>query len=311
MKNFIRASAMLASAALLQACAAAPAKRSAEAPAKVYSRSVASIGLNQIQGSSCPKTMKSHEFYAKSDWKELVGVANACVKAERWSHVESFGELLSIREPRAPWGAYYWALAAEQRNDPARALWMIELAIKKAPEAGILHFQKGRLLWKESSYSPAMEALLKAVQLDGTLSEAHVFLGQIYFRDQEYAKATQHFYTALQSRPSDAIALSGLAESRLQAGDTTGAIDAMKRAGQAYPDRYEFALREAYIFESILGDKVQALQAYRNAMGIISSKKIKGATFVNVEKKIAELEKVTRQPSNIAEKKAPAPEVKR
>ncbi|HEX4922669.1 MAG TPA: tetratricopeptide repeat protein [Bdellovibrionales bacterium] len=313
MKNILRAAAIISAVSLLQACATAPAdKKTAQAPAKVYSRSVASMGLNQVQASSCPKTMKSQEFYAKSDWKELIGLANACVKGERWAHVEAFAEMLSIRDPKAPWGAYYWALAAEYRNDMARALWMIELAVKKAPDVGILHFQKGRLLWKEDSHSPAMEALVKAVQLDGSLTEAHVFLGQIYFRDQEYAKSTQHFYTALQSRPSDPIALSGLAESRLQAGDTSGAIEAMKRASLAYPDRYEFPLREAYIFETVLGDKVQALQAYKTAMGIISSKRIKGATVSTVEKKIAELEKVTRQPTSaVADKKAPVPEVKR
>jgi Flp pilus assembly protein TadD len=188
---------------------------------------------------------------------------------------------------------------------------MIDLALKKAPDLGILHFEKGRLLWKDGSFGVAMEELLKAVQLDGSLSEAHVFLGQIYFRDQDYAKATQHFYTVLKSRPSDPIALSGLAESRLQAGDTNGALEAIKRAVSAYPERIEFALREAYIFETVLGDKVQALESYRSALTVISNKRIKGAVAANVERKVSELEKLTRQPSAVAERAPKKPEVKR
>ncbi|MEQ1879109.1 MAG: tetratricopeptide repeat protein [Bdellovibrionia bacterium] len=284
-----------------------------EVPVKAYAQSVTSVGLSYIQASQCPKALKTAEGYAKTDWKELVAIANGCVKAERWGHVDDLAELLSTREPRAPWGAYYWALVAEARHDTARAIWMIDLALKKAPEAGVLHFEKGRLLWKDESFTSAMESLLKAVQLDGSLSEAHVFLGQIYFRDQDYGKATQHFYAVLKARPTDPIALSGLAESRLQAGDTNGALEAIKRAVSAYPDKIEFALREAYIFETIVGDKVQALEAYRSAMNVISSKRIKGAVASNVEKKISELEKLTRQPSSVAER-APAPkkpEVKR
>jgi len=283
----------------------------AEPQAKTYTQSISSVGLAYVQASQCPKSLKSADALAKADWKELVSMANGCVKAERWSHVDDLAEVLSTREPRAPWGAYYWALVAEARHDHSRAVWMIDLALKKAPEAGVLHFEKGRLLWKDGSFTPAMESLLKAVQLDGSLSEAHVFLGQIYFRDQDYAKATQHFYTVLKSRPTDPIALSGLAESRLQAGDTNGALEAIKRAVSAYPDRIEFALREAYIFETIVGDKVQALEAYRGAKNVISSKRIKGAVAANVEKKISELEKLTRQPSAVAETTPKKPEVKR
>jgi tetratricopeptide (TPR) repeat protein len=296
----------------ISGCGSAPVKPSnTEAQAKIYSRSVASIGLPFVQAGQCPKTQKPMESFAKSDWKELVEIANGCVKAAKWSQVDILADTLSQREPKAPWGAYYWALSAEQKGDQARAFWMIDLALKKAPDLGILYFERGRLLWKENSFGPAMEALLKAVQLDGNLSEAHVFLGQIYFRDQDYSKATQHFYIVLKSRPTDPIALSGLAESRLQAGDTNGAIEAIKRAVSAYPDRIEFALREAYIFETVVGDKTQALQAYRSARGVAISKKIKGSVALNIEKKIAELEKSARQPGAIAESVPKKTEVKR
>jgi tetratricopeptide (TPR) repeat protein len=291
-------------------CSSAPVQKTATESEKVYSRSVSSVGLAYVQATSCPKAIKP-DAYTRTDWKELVGIANACVKSDRWSHVEILAEMISVREPKAPWGAYYWAIAAEHKHDQARALWMIDLALKKAPDLGILHFQKGRLLWGDKLYNQAMEELLKAVQADGNLSEAHVFLGQIYFRDQEYAKATQHFYTVLKARPNDPIALSGLAESRLQSGDTMGAIEAIKRAVSAYPDRIEFAMREAYIFETVVGDKAQALQAYRNAMNVISNKRIRGPIAITVEKKISELEKLTRQPSTVAERKGSLPEVKK
>lgn len=303
---------------LLTACSTTPAKKkeaAVEQVVKPYTQSVSSIGLAYVQASQCPKALKSSEGYAKTDMKELVSMANGCVKAERWGHVETLAEIIAVKDSRAPWGAYYWALAAEFRHETSRAFWMIDLALKKAPDVGILHFEKGRLLWKDGVYAGAMESLTKAVQLDGSLSEAHVFLGQIYFRDQDYARATQHFYAVLKARPTDPIALSGLAESRLQAGDTNGAIEAIKRAVSAYPDRVEFALREAYIFESVVGDKLQALEAYRSVRNVMSSRRIKGAIASNVEKKIAELEKMTRQPSAIAEndskKPGKKPEVKR
>jgi tetratricopeptide (TPR) repeat protein len=296
---------------LTAGCGTSPVKTTSNDAPKNYSRTVSSVAVEHVQASQCPKTPKAVESYAKTDWKEMIQIANACVKAQKWAQVETLAEALSQAEPKAPWGAYYWALSADQRGDTARALWMTDLALKKAPDLGMLYFEKGRLLWSEKSYGPAMEALLKAVQLDGSLSEAHVFLGQIYFRDQDYTKATQHFYTVLQSRPNDPIALSGLAESRLQAGDTNGALEAIKRAVSAFPDKVEFSLREAYIFETVVGDKLQALQAYRVAKGVLTNKKMRGPAVLNVDKKIAELEKTTRQPSNVAEGNNKKPEVKR
>src|SRR5690606_412785 len=144
--------------------------------------------------------------YSKKTWKELVNEANACVRAEKWSHVEEIASELARKDTNSPWGPYYLGLSAEKDGNLDRALWMAELTIKRSPGLALAHFQKGRILWKKEVFNESLDSLHQALQLDPNLIDTHLFLGQIFFRDQNFAKAARHFQAVLKVRPRDPTA---------------------------------------------------------------------------------------------------------
>lgn len=241
---------------LMSACASAPQKKVVvEAPKykeKSMSRSLAEVPL-----SACDKSS-----WDKKERDELIGIASSCARSNQWNRVEQVGQFLSETDSLVPWGPYFLSLSASQAKDNERALWMIELALKKAPETGLLHYQKGRILWDMARYGEGMNEILGAVRVDGSLKEGHLFLGQVYFRDQEYDKAARHFHMVLDVEPNNAIALSGIAECLLQVGDVRGALDVLARASRAHPEQIDFKLRAAQVYEGVVKDPGQALAMY-------------------------------------------------
>ncbi len=249
----------------------------------------------------CPKDLSK---ISGEKWKSVVATANACVKAAQWKSVEQIGNDLSKREPNSPWGMYYLALAAEAQGAPDRALWMLELALKKSPDAGILYYQKGRVLWSQSEFKSAMTEMQSAIRLDASLTEAHLFLGQVYYRDQDFDSAANHFYQVLSVRSVDSIALSGLAECRLHKGDSQGAMEILKRAVRAHPQELNFQVREAQVFESYLNLPSEALAIYQDIKKALERTKKPVQLAVDVNEKIRNLTAATRIPAAVAQPKA-------
>ena len=119
---------------LLSACASTPEKGSKVSPLgetkASYSEKTVAVNLGSFKPSSnCPKDTKFNGM----DWRKMVSLANACVKAKDWRKVELLGSELGISAHLTPWGPYFLSLAAESRKDYPRAVWMLELALKKAP----------------------------------------------------------------------------------------------------------------------------------------------------------------------------------
>src|SRR5262249_20898302 len=102
----------------------------------------------------------------------------------------------------------------------------------------------------KKDYKSSVESFEKAVAFDDTNLPAHLFLGQVYFRDQDFSKASKHFYSVLKSVPRDPIALSGLAESQLHENNPQGALDAYTRLAEAFPHDGQYLSRMGEIYES-------------------------------------------------------------
>lgn len=284
---------------LLTACSTAPsAAPVVQTVAKSKTVPVMAVSLERVNSSDCTQTANLDT----RNWKSLLAKGNACVKAQAWEKLEQIGNGLITKEPFQPWGSYFLSLAAEGQGNMARSMWMIDLSLKKNSDYGILYFQKGRLLWNQKIYSGALEQFIKSVALDENLTDAHLFLGQIFFRDQEYAKASEQFFMVLKSRPGDAMALSGLGESRLQKGDNVGALEIFQRAIHAHPEKVEFRLRQAFIYESILNEKETALGLYIDIKQYMKRNNIKTVAALDVDRKITELESVRRAPSSLGVK---------
>ncbi len=286
-----------ASALALSGCSSGPAKKAEAAPISerpVVKIPVVSMDVSQASQTLCPKIGAD---LSKKKLKELIQMGNSCMRNEEFARLEEVGNATNRKEPFQPWGSFFLSVAAEARQELPRAKWMIELALKKNPSYGILHFQKGRLAWADKQYAESLQLVKKAVSMDPGLIEGHLFLGQVYFRDQEFELASEHFYTVLKAKPSDVNALSGLAESRRYRGDFRGAMEVLNRAIGAHPDVVEFQWRQAQIYEMNLNDKVNALNAYINLKRRLVRNPSRVISLTEVEGKIQQIEKQQRTPA--------------
>jgi tetratricopeptide (TPR) repeat protein len=262
--------------------------------AKAVKVPVVSLDMDQVSLSLCPKT---NGDYTKKPWKGLVSMASSCVRNQSWDRLDEIGHALLEREPFQPWGGYFLSLAAEGKGEFAKARWYIDLALKKNSSYGILFYQNGRLLWQEKLYGEAVSEVSKAVKMDSTLNDAHLFLAEVHFRDQEYDKASEFFYNVLKAKPTHAVALMGLAESRLQRGDHVGALEIFQRGASYHTDRVDFLIRQAFVYETFMNDKVNALNLYIKARKKLASDSGKSQKLSEVELKIQSLEGKSRTPA--------------
>lgn len=243
--------------------------------------------------SECPASDRS---WRRERLSQVINHANNCALLKRWDRVEVFGEHLAQSDPWAPWGAYYLSLAAQGRGELVRALWMADLSLKKSPATALFHYQKARVHWELKEYDAAIDKLREALSHDSKLTDAHLLLGQVYFRDKEYRRATQHFNQVLAVESNNSLAMVGLAEIRLAQGAASEAVALYVSAINLQPRNLDYRFRVAYIYEVIQNDLESALSAYRRIDSFVRENRIPAASFpVNLKEKIEFLESSVSQ----------------
>jgi len=302
----IRLSAFVTFSVLVAACASGPQKKTetvdaeAEKRSQIYMANLEVEPLGETGSGTCAvpswalKPAPARGSGPSKEWPRLVAHANACVKAKIWRNVEILGYALGRADIDSPWGAYFLSLAAEASGDRARALWMIDLAQKKAGgRSGLFMYQKGRILFELGETAQAMELVGRAVQLEKRLTEGHLFLARIYHRDLELERAAKHYQAVLGADGKNFVALAGLAEVKLAqgAGDEAAALYAKLVAAQ--PSGLQNWLRLAYIQETVQKNPAEALNTYRNLKSSIEKGQIKDRPEFDLAARIKALEEST------------------
>jgi tetratricopeptide (TPR) repeat protein len=226
--------------------------------------------------------------------------ANGCINKSQWTMVENIGEKISEIEPDAPWGAYYLSIASENKGHTERAMWMIDLALKKASNIGVLRYQKGRILWKQQFYKESIAEMEKAIDLDKNIKDAHLFLGQVDLRELDFKKAQGHFMTVLLSEPRNEAALLGLASCYIELENTKEAISVIDRGIANFPRALDFRLQEVYVYENLVKEMNVALAKYKQLQSLISKRKIDGTLPFDIVAKIQVLEEATQKTRQLA-----------
>lgn len=291
-------------AALITACSSAPVTMTGKkVDTALIHRKYASQISTAFEGDrrveNCP-TQKVLE--ADKNWRSIMAKANGCINKSQWSMVELAGERLSQVEPDAPWGAYYLSVAAENRGHIERALWMIDLALKKATNVGVLRYQRGRILWKQEFFKEAIAEMQKAIDLDKNIKDAHLFLGQVYLRELDFKKAQMHFEAVLLLEARNQQALFGLANCHIEQDKTQEAISVIERGISNFPRVLDFRLQEVYVYENLIKDANITLAKYKQLQNLMSSKKVDGTLPFNIQEKIKVLEDVTQKTRQLASK---------
>jgi tetratricopeptide (TPR) repeat protein len=191
-----------------------------------------------------------------------------------------------------------------------RALWMVELALKKTPNEGLILYQKARLLYARGEFGPAVKGFEEALKTRSDLLGARLVLGQIYYRDQEFDKAKGHFKAALELDSDLVQVWAGLAECELEDGNGEAALVALEKAIDLDPKNLDHRLREAHVYEKVIQDPKQALSSYQKIQGLGQKVKMSQNVTNMLNEKIKQLKDqlAKAKPGEQVSKRSPAKE---
>lgn len=272
---------------ILSSCASKDLSKTLKSKAYVDYISYQNLKNQKREGSlRCPKYKK---LYKNRNWKKIILMANDCVERAEWANLQKLSYFMAQKFPYSPWGMYYLSLYSENKKDFENSLWMVDGALKKAPNLAMFSYQKGRILWKLKQAQRAVVEFNKAIELDSMISPAHNFLGQIYIKEQKYKKAISHFKISLEERRYSRFALKGLGEAYFNLNQYEESLKYLSRAMSFFPFDLRIRIRQAYIYEKIKGETKKALLIYEKIKFLQTKGKIKKNKDFDVSLKIESL----------------------
>ncbi len=255
---------------------------------------------NGVSEDDCPVGAHSwrHDGLA-----QLLNEGNACEQFNKNARLEQIGDVLAQRFSTKPWGAFYLSLAAYDRHDYPRSLWMISLALEKAPSFGMLHYQKGRVFLAMKDLASANGEFRTAVNDEPDLTEARMYLARVDIREQKYSDAADELQKVVVLEPGSATTWANLGETDIVLQKTNRAVDAYEHAVNSDPQSIGYRLRLASLYEQVKNYPA-ALSAYQRAADLARSSRIPAEDHdIDINAKISALEKIT-QVADTAKSKA-------
>ncbi len=308
MKNLV----LMGSAALLAtACATGgggggSTDKVAAEKSRAYFDSMSYVLAGTAGGTCAPPTASQKAAMSSVDgpskeWRDLLQKASACVGDKNWKTLDQVAETMARTDINAPWGAYFLSVSAEGQGDFQRALWMVELAQKKAGNAvGLFTYQHGRIMLGLKDTTRAMNDVKKAVSLEPRLTMGHMFLAQIHQRDLEWDQAGEHFAAVLAGDDRNVTALAGLADVRFNQGKFVDAADLYSKAISWNSSHLEWWMRLGSLYETQLKNPELALNTYKGLKTSLDKGTLKTRPSIDVNAKIKTLEdsmNAARQPA--------------
>jgi tetratricopeptide (TPR) repeat protein len=164
-------------------------------------------------------------------------------------------------QPSAPLGYYLTGLVAEAQSENAEALKNYSKALDLAPDAEQPLEALVRFLVRTGRASAAHERLAAVMARSPNNAVACSLDGEVLVAAKRAAEAEQAFERAISLAPSRFAPYHGIALLKLGAGDTEGAVAALKRAEAAVTPRDEATLVLAEVYRR-LGRNSDAVATY-------------------------------------------------
>jgi tetratricopeptide (TPR) repeat protein len=98
----------------------------------------------------------------------------------------------------------------------------------------------------------AVDAFLAATQIDPTMQQANLYLGQFYYENVKYKEAEPYLLRASADQPNNAQLLTALANAQLQNGETDLAL-ANARKVPSLPNHKQFAICHLIVAQALSG----------------------------------------------------------
>ncbi len=317
MKKYTWLLTLILSTTLLGACATFPDKKIAmvmpalevKPPVESQVSLVRSIAESEVKPGRCVKLNEKWKMDYK--WKDAIEACTACLKARDLNKVEEIAEELSRRELANPWGPYYLAIVARLQDHLERANWMVEMSLKRAPQSGLVHYLRGQILWDQKLYDPAVIAFEKSVQFDDSIVSAHMILGEVYYRDQDFKGAIPHFAKVLDKDSKNKIAWQGTAQSQLELKNYNEAFAAFDRLNDLDAHDGYYLGQMAEIQENAMHKPEEALDLYVKLSKRMKSGMIEKNSDDQIEMKIKRLQAQVNKARVVANVKPEAASVEK
>lgn len=255
-----------------------------------------------IFSASCPNNKNDLK---DQKWNNMLEMANDCVKKKSWKTLNMVADKLSIMAPLSPWGPYYLSIYEEQKRNFDKAHWLIDLALKKTPNFGMLYYQKSRIHWAQDNKVEAITLAQKALELDNRIKSAHLFLANVYLSESEYNKALNHYAFLNNNGVDNQNVVLGLAESYYRLNKMQQAQPFLKKAVSIKRNDFKVKLMYAESLEVTDDTAKDALDVYRDLYKIANRNKKYSAKkdhlkmkVEHFDKKIAQLEAAKRDISS-------------
>jgi tetratricopeptide (TPR) repeat protein len=157
------------------------------------------------------------------------------VQLGQFDKAEADFEEADMLDPRQSIGSAAEGLAAEQENDPDRALATVREKLAKTPKDAFLLYLQAEILAQKgpdpgtTEFREAMESAKKAIALRPSLGSARDVLAKLYLQAGENEAAIVQSRRALSTDPKDQTALYHLIQALRRSGRTEDIPNLLKR----------------------------------------------------------------------------------
>ena len=200
------------------------------------------ISAHEVQQKNTKRSCERKKIKKDPSWKELIFQLNQCVAEENWAVVEELANDMIALDARSPWGAYYLSHAAVAQKQYERALWLVELANKKTPDVAIFDFQKARILYELNETEKSIEFAESALRKDPSIEMVHLFLGDLFYRNEDLRMAKKHLEKVLASRGA------GLTRANFQLAEVYFRLNDYDRAFEFFEESVKKGIKEPIVY---------------------------------------------------------------
>lgn len=195
-----------------------------------------------------------------------------CIQSKKYTEAEALSLKLAALPKNRSLGLYFLSVIAIEKNQPDKALWMIEKALTTDSFVSYYHFQKGKVLYSVEGLDSALSSFEKSFDIKLKTREINVMYGLKSFSDRDYLSAIQEFSQLSTDELYTYKVATLYVESILQSGQTDQAVNlALKLLGSG-TDNVDMHLELARIYEQFSFDTASAAKSYTKALA--SSKDI-------------------------------------
>ncbi|WII72040.1 tetratricopeptide repeat protein [Bdellovibrio sp. 22V] len=211
---------------------------------------------------ACNRSAVMSGQVTKSNAPEIAG---NCYYSRQYDTVERLGLELAKQKDARALGLFYASLGAEAKGYSAKALWMIESALKNQPEASPFVYQKARLVYRDEGLNSAMPFFEKVLDMQMPSTEMKTFAGVKAFSEGDFTKAIEKLSSLSKEQLYTLNVGTLVSESYAQKGEVEKALSTIKDLLTIKKDNADFLLQQAHLFETYKQSPTLALDSYEKA----------------------------------------------